>query len=330
MKLLPRVLFALTFCSALLPAGFSADTPPAKKKVLFFSKSAGFEHDAIQLKRKNGQPGYAFPVMQELAEKNNLEITYSKDGSLFSSEYLAQFDAIVFYTTGDLTKRRDLRERGDDNPLMTAAGKEALLKAIDGGKGFVAIHSGSDTFHSPGDDEDGPARYTANGANADPYIKMLGGEFIRHGAQQSARQIVADPKFPGLAAVPADFGPNEEWYAFKNFAPDLHVLLIQDTSTMKGPIYARAPFPSTWARMQGKGRVFYTSMGHREDVWTNPVFQAVLTGGLNWALGRVDADVTPNLGKVTPKANELPAYVAPAPKPTPAATPAAPKSMPSP
>jgi type 1 glutamine amidotransferase len=321
MKLLPRFLVAFVL-AGLTSVSFAAESSaPAKKKVLFFSKSAGFEHEAIQLKRKNGQPGYAFPVLQQLGEKNNIEFTFSKDGSLFTPEYLAQFDAFVFYTTGDLTTPRDQRQRGDDNPLMTPAGKDAFLKAIAQGKGFVGIHSAADTFHSHSDDEDGPARYTANGAGADPYVKMLGAEFIRHGSQQAAKQIVADAKFPGMEAVPADFGPNEEWYAFKNISPDLHVLLVQDTSTMKGPIYARPPYPSTWARMQGKGRVFYTSMGHREDVWTNPVFQSVLTGGLNWALGRVDADVTPNVSQVAPKANELPAYVAPAPKP--AAAPAA-------
>ena len=47
---------------------------------------------------------------------------------------------------------------------------------------------------------------------------------------------------------------------------------------MEGPSYKRPPYPSTWARMHGKGRVFYTSMGHREDVWTSPEFQAVLIG----------------------------------------------------
>jgi hypothetical protein len=47
-------------------------------------------------------------------------------------------------------------------------------------------------------------------------------------------------------------------------------------------------------------------MGHREDIWTNPVFQQVLLGGMNWALGNVDADVTPNIGKVTPQAGVLP------------------------
>jgi type 1 glutamine amidotransferase len=66
--------------------------------------------------------------------------------------------------------------------------------------------------------------------------------------------------------------------------------------------------------MHGKGRVFYTSMGHREDVWTNPLYQTLLMGGLNWALGRVDADITPNLAQVTPEAMVLPPYVAPPPQ----------------
>ncbi len=67
------------------------------------------------------------------------------------------------------------------------------------------------------------------------------------------------------------------------------------------------PYPGTWARMHGQGRVFYTSMGHREDVWTNEeYFQPIVLGGLAWALGRVDADVTPNISKVTPGANVLP------------------------
>ncbi len=83
---------------------------------------------------------------------------------------------------------------------------------------------------------------------------------------------------------------------------------------MKGPDYARPPFPSTWVRMQGKGRVFYTTMGHREDMWDNPVFQSVLEGGIDWALKRVDADITPNLTQAAPQANVLQVYVPPAPK----------------
>jgi hypothetical protein len=70
--------------------------------------------------------------------------------------------------------------------------------------------------------------------------------------------------------------------------------------------YDRPNYPSTWAHMYGKGRVFYTNMGHRDDVWANPVFQSVLLGGINWALGNVDADVTPNLETAAPHASELP------------------------
>ena len=278
----------------------------AKKKVLFFSKSSGFEHDAIKT-QENPKFGYAFRILKELGEKNAIEFTFSK-------EYFAQFDAIFFYTTGDLTLAKNNPTLGDGNPPMTEAGKRALLDAIASGKGFVGTHSAADTFHPPGNKENGPARYVYDGDKLDPYGAMLGGSFVKHDAQQKGHQIVVDAKFPGIAAVPADFAPVEEWYSLKNFPSDMHVLLVQDTSTMEGPDYQRPPYPSTWARMQGKGRVFYTSMGHREDVWTNPVFQQVLMGGLNWALRRVDADVTPNLAKATPQANVLPKYTEPAPK----------------
>jgi hypothetical protein len=57
--------------------------------------------------------------------------------------------------------------------------------------------------------------------------------------------------------------------------------------------------------MHGQGRVFYTSLGHREDVWTNPFFQTIALGGIAWALGRVDHDIKPNMDQVTPLANQL-------------------------
>src|ERR1041384_1963754 len=72
----------------------------APKKILFFSKSSGFEHPVISWKK--GQPSHAEKVLQELGEKNGWEFTFSKDGSKFSPEYLADFDAVFFYTTGDL------------------------------------------------------------------------------------------------------------------------------------------------------------------------------------------------------------------------------------
>ncbi len=289
---------------------------PTSKRVLFFTKSADFEHTVIKDPSRSAAPkpgeaipGLAFQVVRRLGEKNNIEFVCSKDGSLFTAPYLAQFDAFMFFTTGDLTQAGR-----DGNPPMTPAGKAALLAAVAGGKGFVGIHSASDTFHSPGNAAAGPARFQDDGERADDYIKMLGGEFIQHGRQQPSHLIVADPKFPGAAAVPPDVRVLEEWYSLKNFSPDLHVVLVQETAGMAGSEYARPNYPSTWARMHGRGRVFYTNLGHRDDVWQGALFQSVLMGGLNWALGRVDADLTPNLGQAAPGAEVLPAYVAPAPR----------------
>lgn len=282
----------------------------AKKKVLFFTKSSGFEHSAI--KRVGGKASFAEQVLTELGPKHGFDFTFSKDGSLFTKDYLAQFDAYFFYTTGDLTT-----EGTDKNPAMTPAGKQALLDAIKGGKGYVGSHSASDTFHSKesggGNNPDRAGRYKNYGDEADAYIQMLGGEFIKHGKQQVSKMRVADKNFPGFAKAGESFDLTEEWYSLKDFAKNLHVLLVQETATMEGNVYKRAAYPATWARLHGQGRVFYTSMGHREDVWMNPLFQEILVGGLNWATRRVNADVTPNLEKVAPGYAEIPPQDPPAP-----------------
>jgi type 1 glutamine amidotransferase len=293
--LLHLILLALLVTPTRVFFAAEGDKP---KKILFFSKSSGFEHSVI--KRNKGEPSYVEKLLTEWGPKRQYVFTFSKDGSLFAPSYLAQFDAFFFYTTGDLTTPGT-----DKQPPMSKEGKAAFLDAIRNGKAFIGAHSASDTFHSPGNTEQGPARFK-NDANVDPYIGMIGAEFIKHGAQQKSHLICSDPKFPGLDSFPQDFKLHEEWYSLKNFATNLHVLLVQDTTEMKGNMYERPPYPSTWARLYGKGRVFYTNMGHREEVWTNSVFQAVLFGGMDWALGRVDADVAPNLDQVAPKAMDMP------------------------
>jgi hypothetical protein len=319
----PRYLFAaltLLVPRLLLAAAGTTDDPAAlaTKRILFFSKSSGWEHEVIRDPAVTGRPvnksggnqvpGLAFQVLKELGAKDNLKFVFSKDGSLFTPAYLAQFDAYFFYTSGDLSKAGT-----DGNPPVTAEGKEALLQAIAGGKGFIGTHSASDSYHSPGGAEKTEHRFLADGANADPYIKMLGGEFIMHGQQQLSHLVVADPRFPGVIAVAPDNRILEEWYSLKNFADDLHVLLVQDTAGMTGFLYARPSYPSTWVHMYGKGRVFYTSLGHRDDMWTSAMYQSLLAGAINWAVGRVDADVTPNIKVAAPGADVLPIYEPPAP-----------------
>ena len=88
----------------------------------------------------------------------------------------------------------------------------------------------------------------------DAYLKMVGSEFIAHGAQQEATMKVVSSTFPGAKKLD-DFRLMDEWYAMKNFAPDLHVILVQETEGMKGDMYQRPPFPATWARQFGKGRL---------------------------------------------------------------------------
>lgn len=276
-----------------LGTGWAADAPKTKK-VLFFTKSAGFEHSVI--KTPNGEPSYSQKVLTRLGPAHGIEFTFSKDGSLFTPEYLAGFDAYFFFTTGDLTTAG-----GDHSPAMTKAGKQAFLDAIKGGKGFIGTHAATDTFHSQQ-----PITYQNDGDAADPYIQMIGAEFIIHGAQQPSKMRVVDGKFPGFAARGEGFTLTDEWYSMKNFAPNLHVLLVQETDTMKGGPYQRPPYPATWARMHGQGRVFYTSMGHREDVWDNPLFQEILFGGIGWAVGNENADVTPNLNQAAPGAGTNP------------------------
>jgi uncharacterized protein len=282
----------------------TATASAAPKKILFFTKSSGYEHSVISW--KNGQPSFAEKVLLELGKKNDWEFTFSKDGSKFSKEYLDQFDAVFFYTTGDLCS-----EGTDKNPPMTPAGKQALIDYVRSGKGFIGSHAATDTFHTDNESKKGPDRYVNHGEKADPYARFIGGEFIIHGSQQVATNTVIDPKFPGFENVGSSFAFTEEWYSLKDFSPDDHVLTVIDAPHMKGSMYERPPYPNTWARMEGNGRVFYTAMGHREDVWTNPVFQQILVGGIKWTLGEVSADVTPSIKTAAPGAYTNPLYPKP-------------------
>jgi type 1 glutamine amidotransferase len=266
-----------------------------KKRLLMFTRSQGFQHSCIT-RGKNDNLSVAEQIVTDLGPKHGFEVVCTKDGRIFISEDFPKFDGFLFETTGDLTGEKAT----DGTPPMPPEGKKALLDAIAGGKGFVGCHCATDTFHSKGG-----GWQNQEIDKRDDYIKMIGGEFISHGSQQKAEMHVADAKFPGLKSV-EDFKLQEEWYSLKNFAPDLHVVLVQRTEGMKDAQYDRPDYPATWARKHEKGRVFYTSMGHREDVWQNELFQKILLGGLAWTLGQVDAEVPPNLDKVAPKANEMP------------------------
>lgn len=287
------------------PMGWTADAQGRKKKILFFSKSSGFEHSAI--KRKDGALSFAEQTLTDWGQQHGFDVDCTKDGSVFTRENLGRYDALFFYTTGTLTDSGT-----DKNPPMTPEGKAAFLDLIRNGKGFLGVHSATDTFHTLPDPPDRSQRFVNHGEGVDPYVAMIGGEFIKHGPQQKARMTAVDNRFPGCSELGEGFELMEEWYSIKDFRKDLHVLLVQETRGMNGSDYQRPPYPATWARRHGRGRVFYTSMGHREDVWTNPIFQNVVLGGISWALRNVDADVSPNLDRVAPGHAVLPPMPPPA------------------
>lgn len=186
--------------AALTGAGLSLSTRllgAKEKSILVFTKSSGFEHDVV--KRVGGKPSIVDDAVTALGNKHGFQVTATKDGRIFESDDIYNYDAFLFYTTGDLTKRGT-----DGNWPMSALGKEALLEAIKHGKGFVGVHAAADTFHPLPDPPDRSNRYIAHGEQQDPYLKMLGGEFIVHGNDprlQDANLIVNDPKFPGLEGV---------------------------------------------------------------------------------------------------------------------------------
>src|SRR5688500_639335 len=186
---------AAAFATGAIPLGWAHAQDGKTRKVLFYTKSAGFQHSVVT--RKGDELSHAEKILIELGKKNGFEVTATKDGSLFTPDKLSQFDVIAFYTTGDLT------EAGTDKATpMPKEGKQALLDFVKGGKGFVGFHCASDTFHS-------------QRGKVDPYIRMCGGEFKSHGAQQTSRILPApNTKFPIKDLKP--FELHEEWYEFRS------------------------------------------------------------------------------------------------------------------
>jgi hypothetical protein len=232
----------------------------AKKKLLFLTHSAGFQHSTItRPKDKPQELSHSEKVLTEICAAAGIEVTATKDCTLINADNLKKYDAVFFYTTGDLPipKRQD------------------LIDYVKAGKGFIGSHCATDTYHGwkEGDKQ--------------PYIEMIGAEFATHHAQEPAEVTVADAKFPAAAHIEASsFRINDEWYVFKNMSPEIHPVLVLNTKSMKQEKYnTMDPYPIAWSRNYGKGRVFYTGMGHREDVWTNPIFQHHIIAGIKWAMG---------------------------------------------
>jgi type 1 glutamine amidotransferase len=174
---------------------------------------------------------------------------------------LKDFDAIFFFSIGE--------------PPMTGEQKADLLAFVhEDGKGFVAAHTGNNIFF-----------------DWDEFGEMIGGRFDDHPWELfDAPVIVEDPAFPGMAAFGPRFTINDEIYQFKNFSRDkVHVLARLDASKLdfgnKRIHRTDRDFAVAWAKTYGKGRVFYSSFGHRPEVWDRKDVQSMYLGALKWAMG---------------------------------------------
>jgi hypothetical protein len=166
-------------------SSLSAAKAPARKRILMFTKSSGFEHDMV--KRSGGKLSPAEQIVTDLGHKRGIEVTATKDGSFFSQPTLSQYDAFFFYTTGDLTTAGQ-----DKNPPLTLEGKQALLSLIREGRGFIGTHSATDTFEPASAHTDPKAP-----ASLDPYVEMIGAEFVGKGPRPRCRPPLSRHAGPG-------------------------------------------------------------------------------------------------------------------------------------
>jgi type 1 glutamine amidotransferase len=238
-----------------------------KKHLLFIGEEKGYRHEAVS---------HAMATIERLGKQNGLwDTTLRTDTEVltktkleYNAKTLNDFDAVIFFTGGDLE--------------MTAQQKADFISFVhDDGKGFIGVHSAAITF------VDWPE-----------YGDMIGGYYDEHPwLTFDAPILVEDPGFPGMAQWPRSFVLRDEIYQMKNYSRDkLRVLMRLDVNKLdmknKNVHRTDGDFAVTWAKMYGRGRVYYTSLGHVEANWDKPEFQQMMTDAVRWATGLESADVT--------------------------------------
>ncbi len=251
-----------------------AEARPFKKRLLIWADTRNgiAQHDI----------GHAMAVIEELGYKSGLYDTWIRTDSNIIAKRpkmttgqpasggpsLCNVDAIFF-----------LGHREID---LDAQGRADLLWFVhDAGKGFVAAHTAANAFMSWPEFGD-----------------LIGGRYDEHPwGITEAPIVVVDPNFPGMKEFGAGGNFKDEFYQISHFAPDAHVILRLDTSHLdmtRSSVKPGDSYALAYAKMYGKGRVFYSSLGHAPATWDDPRVQAMYFGAIKWALGLVDADITPN------------------------------------
>ncbi|KAA9375992.1 MULTISPECIES: ThuA domain-containing protein [Microbispora] len=256
MRKAAKVLLSASAAAAALVASVSLPTAvyaadPAYK-VLVFSKTAAFRHDSIPA---------GVQAIRDLGAANNFTVDATEDANAFTSGNLAQYKAVVFLsTTGD---------------VLNATQQTAFQSYVDGGGGYVGVHSAADTEY------DWPY-----------YGQLVGAWFNNHPTIQQATVRTEDSTHPATAGLAAAWSRTDEWYNYRtNPRSTTHVLQTLDETSYSGG--NMGDHPITWCHPQASGRSFYTGMGHSIQSYSEQGLRNLLLGGIRYAAGMVQADCAP-------------------------------------
>lgn len=227
------------------------------ERILIHVESKGYEHAVA----KAGDDGLSLVEKQWQAWADadpRFDAVIDRSANWCNTDALSEIDAVFFYTTGELDLSVDQRT--------------TLLEWIRTGGAFTGSHCATDTFY------DWPE-----------YGAMLGAYFINHPWHEEVGVVVEDPHHLATRHLSERFRITDEIYQFKEpYERDrVSVLLSLDTLTtaMDKPNIEREDldFAISWTRVEGLGRVFYTSLGHRAEVWKSELFRDHLVNGVLWA-----------------------------------------------
>ncbi|WP_456330996.1 ThuA domain-containing protein [Fervidibacter sacchari] len=252
------VMVAFGLMLANLPSEEAGAEGQQVKRLMFVNLSMGFRHDTTATAAEA-------VIRLGWRSKPRFLTTVTEDTDLLVPEILQRYDAIMFYTTGELP--------------MSDAQKQAFLDFIRNGKGFIGVHSTTDTFY-----------------NWPEFGELIGGYFAGHPWHQTIRAIVEDKEHPATKHLGDVWELKDEIYTFRNWSREkVRVLLSLDPTSVDISKGKRPDqdYALAWCRYYGKGRVFYTALGHEEYLWRDEKFLQHLLGGILWAMGVLPGDATP-------------------------------------
>jgi len=248
----------------------AAAKPLKPRKLLVFNKARGLVHSSIPYATKS------FELMAK--DTRAFEIAVSDDMSIFNPKGLGPFDAVCFNNSN----RMDFK-----NEAM----RKSLMDFVKSGKGIVGVRAATTNFSS---------KRPVGSVDWPEAARMIGGIFAGHhwrSGQGKWAVKIDDPAHPLNAAFAGKgFKIADEIYYYENFQKNsVRVLLSLDFSDPKTAKVRKNQtyVPISWIRHWGKGRVFYCSLGHDNDVFWNPAVLKHYLDGIQFALGDLPVDTTP-------------------------------------